>query len=135
MRADTTVLRSLLRLLAAPAPNSANICVVRPALKPSKSKKASKITSRKSSSSPPSDLPVAGPIWNIPQTPLSLGGRLVLLRERLGGRGKDDIEACQVRDDMFRDVVFGDPICHTMTLYASRIEILATNAVTGREVE
>jgi hypothetical protein len=133
VRADTPVLRSLLRLLAAPAPSNASTSIVKPALKPSK--KTGKVAIGKASSSHSSEpqlAPTAGPIWNIPQTTLSLGGRLVLLRERLGGSGKDDIEACQVSDDMFRDVVFGDPICHTMTLYASRVEILATKAVTGK---
>jgi len=39
-------------------------------------------------------------------------------------------EACTVTDEMLRDVVFGDPACHTMTMYSKRIEILATRAVT-----
>lgn len=133
MRADPAVLRSLLRLLTAPAPSNARVNVVKPAPKPRK--KAGKVASGKALPSLFSALTLAttaDPTWSVPQTALSLGGRLVLLRERLDGSGKDDIEACQVRDDMFRNVVFGDPVCHTMALYARRMEILATNAVTGR---
>lgn len=126
VRADTTVIRSLLRLLAGPAPN--HPCPITSTIKKVKKGKASTSTLNLAAAAS------SGPVWEIPQTTLSLGGRLVLLREKLGARDKDDIEACQVRDDMFRGVVFGDPICHSMTLYARRLEILATNAVLGREV-
>lgn len=128
VRGDTAVLKSLLKLLAAPAPN--NPCPIASTLKKGKKSKALSSTSTLSVAAAAS----SGSVWEIPQTTLSLGGRLVLLREKLGGRDKDDIEACQVRDDMFRGVVFGDPICHAMTLYARRLEILATNAVTGRGI-
>lgn len=128
VRADTTVLKSLLKLLAAPAPN--NPCPITSTIKKAKKNKALASTSTVNVAVVTS----SGPVWEIPQTTLSLGGRLVLLREKLGARDKDDIEACQVKDDMFRGVVFGDPICHTMTLYARRVEILATNAVTGRGI-
>ena len=37
-----------------------------------------------------------------------------------------------VTDDLLRGVIWGDPVCHMMALYSRRIEILATNAVTGR---
>ncbi len=70
------------------------------------------------------------PTWPPPPATLSLGGRVVLLRPRSDGRGQDDVEACTVTDEMLRDVVFGDPACHTMTMYWKRIEILATRAVT-----
>ena len=126
LRADTAVLRSILKLLAAPAPNNA---LPGPSAKPVKKyHKAHKSTSTLSLVA----APTMAPIWKVPQTALSLGGRLVLLREKVGSSGKDDVEACQVHDDMFRGAVFGDPMCHSMTLYAKRVEILATNAVTGR---
>jgi len=126
LRADTTVLKSVLKLMAAPAPNSivANLSA-KPGKKPHKMHKSTSTLSLV-------DVPNAAPVWKVPQTALSLGGRLILLRERVGGGGKDDVEACQVTDEMFRGAVFGDPMCHSMTLYTRRVEILATNAVTGR---
>ena len=54
----------------------------------------------------------------------------MLLRTHVQANGPEDIEAVTVNDDLLRDVIFGDPVCHTMALYARRIEILATQAVT-----
>jgi len=71
-----------------------------------------------------------GPIWKIPNATLSLGGRIVLLRPRFDGSGPEDVEAVTVSDELLRDVVFGDPACHTMAMYSKRIETLATQAVT-----
>ncbi|KKA19128.1 hypothetical protein T310_6919 [Rasamsonia emersonii CBS 393.64] len=42
------------------------------------------------------------------------------------------IEACVTTDAELRIVVFGDPMMHSMDLYAQRIETLATNAVTAK---
>jgi hypothetical protein len=114
-RADKSVMKSLLKLYASPTPAPG-----------------------------PTNRPIAwnnpdtwaaesyayGPIWKVPQTTLSLGGRVVLLRPKYDGSGPDDIEAATVTDDLLRDVIFGDPACHTMTMYSKRIEILATRAVT-----
>ncbi|KAF2434409.1 alpha/beta-hydrolase [Tothia fuscella] len=127
-RADPAIVRSLLKLYATPTPsNPCPILSVVPGFsatgkrpKPSKS----------SSWSPPSN-PSASTVWNIPASTLSLGGRIALLRERFGGRGGDDIEVCQVTDEMLREVVYGDPLCHTMVLYSQRIQILATRAATA----
>jgi hypothetical protein len=38
-----------------------------------------------------------------------------------------------ISDEILREVVWGDPVLHMMKLYSRRIEVLATNAVTGRE--
>ena len=35
-------------------------------------------------------------------------------------------------DQELRGVVFGDPVMHMMKIYARRVEVLATRAVTGR---
>ena len=35
-------------------------------------------------------------------------------------------------DEHLRKVVWGDPVCHVMRLYAGRIETLAVGAVTAR---
>ena len=55
----------------------------------------------------------------------------MLLRPRFGGKGYEDLELCGVTDEMLREVIYGDPMAHTMTLYARRIELLATKAATG----
>lgn len=44
----------------------------------------------------------------------------------------EGIVAQTISDDLLRGVVWGDPVCHMMKIYARRIEILATNAVMGR---
>ena len=57
------------------------------------------------------------------------GGRARLVAERAG----ESVEACVVTDEQLRCVVFGDPVCHMMSLYARRIETLAMRAVTVRD--
>lgn len=46
-------------------------------------------------------------------------------------RMNDGVQARIVTDEQLRGVIWGDPVCHMMKLYARRIEILATNAVVG----
>ncbi|KAL1635212.1 hypothetical protein SLS58_010382 [Diplodia intermedia] len=98
--------------------------------------------------------PPPPPTWNVPPGVLSCAGRLILLRDRPppppvtngggGGGGKTapaaamghplgeaNVEACTVADEQLRAAVFGDPMCHMMKLYARRIEVLATRAVTA----
>jgi hypothetical protein len=119
-RADRAIVGSLLKLYAS-APPSAN--PQQPA-GPSSGFKWHKPTTWAA------EAYALRPTWPPPPATLSLGGRVVLLRPRYDGRGQDDVEACTVTDEMLRDVVFGDPACHTMTMYSKRIEILATRAVT-----
>jgi Lipase (class 3) len=71
-----------------------------------------------------------GPTWKIPNATFSLAARVIVLRPKYDGAGLDDIEAVTANDEMLRDAVFGDPACHTMSMYSKRIEILATRAVT-----
>ena len=54
--------------------------------------------------------------------------RKKLVRERMN----EGVVAQMITDELLRGVIWGDPVCHMMRLYARRIEILATNAVTGR---
>lgn len=73
--------------------------------------------------------------WKLPQATLSTGGQLVLLRRqrqrhRSSGavlrRGEGEgVEACMISYAQLRDAVFGDPLKHTMDLYARRIDELA----------
>jgi hypothetical protein len=121
-RADRAIVGSLLKLYASPPPTAA--APTEPAAGPSSGFRWHKPTTWAA------EAQAVRPTWPPPPATLSLGGRVVLLRPRYDGQGPDDVEACTVSDEMMRDVVFGDPACHTMTMYSKRIEILATRAVT-----
>jgi hypothetical protein len=127
VRADRAIVRSLLKLYVTPTPDTP--CAIMQSVVPGvlRSKKSRLKLAAQASSMQTSN---PAPMWDIPSSTLSLGGRVILLRERYESQSPDDIEACQVSDEMLREVVYGDPLCHTMTLYAKRIEILATRAVT-----
>jgi hypothetical protein len=151
-RADKAYVRSLLDLYSTPAPGQSCLDSVTPQRlqplvsnlggKSSSSLAINKIrpTPKKSNSAPPGH----PPIWRVPEATLSNAGRLVLLRsvERYESRPKkkkhiqermdEGVVAQIVTDELLRGVIWGDPVCHMMKLYARRIEILATNAVTGR---
>jgi hypothetical protein len=133
-RADKAVVGSLLKLYATPAPNT--ICPITglpipSSLKPWKRPKWSRLKPAGTWPNNPSSTVSNGPVWPVPDATLSMGGRIVLLRPHVEAKGPEDIEAVPVSDELLRDVIFGDPVCHTMTLYARRIEILATRAVTA----
>jgi hypothetical protein len=121
-RADKAVVRSLLKLYTSPAPSAPQVADPAP---PKSSFKWTKPTTWSADSYAPSQ-----PIWPIPDATLSMGGRVVLMRPKVQGSGPEDVEAVTVTDEMLREIVFGDPACHTMTMYSKRIEILATRAVT-----
>lgn len=85
----------------------------------------------------------ARPVWPVPPSTLSAAGRLVVLRSgdpkaRIKGkktaeeRLSEGVVAQIVTDEQLRDVVWGDPVCHLMKLYAGRIETLAVGAVTAK---
>lgn len=77
--------------------------------------------------------------WRAPSSTLSNAGRLVLLRARgqVNGPGsgslpvptREEVEACGTADAELRGIVFGDPLAHSMDLYARRVEGLASDAV------
>jgi hypothetical protein len=137
-RADPAVISSLLKLYALPAPSSACAATngIIQTMKPRRKRVrwggllAGGMASTTSLNGNASTTTVAGTVWKVPDALLSMGGRIVLMRPSIEGRGPDDIEAVTVDDDMLRDVVFGDPVCHSMELYSERIKILATRAVT-----
>lgn len=149
-RADKSVLKSLLKLYASPAPVAvSNIAstitsMSKPNLRdpsqssPPKTKSKYGFAQRLSrpsksslqtntSSSTSSTLPA----WPIPACTLSPAGRLVVLRQRVGSRVEDDIEAVTVDDEMLRKVVYGDLLKHQMAVYKKRIENVAVRAVTA----
>ncbi|KAK8101511.1 class 3 protein [Apiospora kogelbergensis] len=81
------------------------------------------------------------PTWHVPPSTLSNAGRLVVLRsgdprariksrKTVGERLDEGVVAQTITDDQLRGVVWGDPVCHVMKLYAGRIETLAVGAVT-----
>lgn len=80
------------------------------------------------------------PIWNVPPSTLSNAGRIVVLRSgnpRSKPGGKRTVEevlrqgvvAQFTSDEQLRGVVWGDPLCHAMRLYAGRIETLAVSSM------
>ena len=80
-----------------------------------------------------STIPLGKLWWDVPPATLSNAGRLVVLRVPDGSDGnQSDVKACLVKDDQLRQVIFGDPLVHSMNIYAQRIEVLAVRAVTGR---
>lgn len=86
---------------------------------------------------------VAGPVWKVPYSTLSNAGRIVVLRSgdpkaRLKGkktveeRLNEGVVAQVATDEQLRNVIWGDPVCHLMKLYAGRLEMLAVSAVTAK---
>jgi Lipase (class 3) len=140
-RADKAYIRSLLDLYSTPAPGQT--CPLTSGLGKSSSSLAVNKTGYKSKKSKHAPSQPEAPLWPVPESALSNAGRIVLLRsvERYENRGKkkeihermnEGVVAQIVTDDLLRGVIWGDPVCHMMALYSRRIEILATNAVTGR---
>ncbi|KAM0327612.1 hypothetical protein ACHAQA_005905 [Verticillium albo-atrum] len=82
------------------------------------------------------------PVWPVPTSTLSVPGRIVVLRsgrpETAGTRRSveerldEGVVAHIATDEQLRGVVWGDPVAHSMRLYAGRVETLAVGAVTGR---
>lgn len=133
-RADKSYVRSLLNLYASPAPGSNCIASV-PTLKPCKRRaKPKKTTGQRNNAptAPPS--PTQAPVWRVPAGALSNAGRLVVLRENKNFTTgvEDDVKAEITCDQELRGVIFGDPVMHMMKVYARRVEILATKAVTAK---
>jgi len=83
-------------------------------------------------------------IWPVPVATLSNAGRIVLLRgvqnpetrpkkkKQIFERMDEGVVVQMISDQLLRNVVWGDPVCHMMKLYARRIDVLAMNAVKGR---
>lgn len=129
-RADKAYTRSLLKLYASPAPGSSCIAPIH-ALKSCKNKRTKPNLANNAAATP-----TASPayIWKLPQGTLSNAGRLIVLRENQAGTPgiEDDVKAEITSDEQLRSVVFGDPVMHMMKVYARRVEVLATKAVTAK---
>ncbi|RDA88887.1 hypothetical protein CP532_5511 [Ophiocordyceps camponoti-leonardi (nom. inval.)] len=70
--------------------------------------------------------------WPVPPSTLSNAGRIVVLRgdvSAVDARRVETVEAVACREDQLRGVIWGDPVCHWMSLYAARVETLAAHAV------
>ena len=127
-RADKAYIRSLLNLYASPAPGTT--CTIgKPLLKPCKNKNPKP---KKASNAPALPAPIY--TWKVPPGTLSSAGRLVVLRDHqnAGAEPTNDVKAEITSDEQLRSVVFGDPVMHMMKVYAKRVEVLATKAVTAR---
>ncbi|OIW29441.1 alpha/beta-hydrolase [Coniochaeta ligniaria NRRL 30616] len=152
-RADPAYVRALLGLYAAPPPvalagsgkgGGGGTGGRTPKEKMSKSSLASSTKTGKSGGGKTSaSTAPAGPVWKVPQATLSSAGRIVVLRSgnakaRLKGkktveeRLNEGVVAQITTDEQLRTVIWGDPVCHLMRLYAGRIETLAVGAVTAR---
>ena len=133
-RADKAYVRSLLNLFASPAPGSKCIASL-PAPKPCKRKaKPKKATARQNNAQSANTAPIQAPTWSVPPGTLSNAGRLIVLRENQSSTAgaEDDVKAEITSDQELRGVIFGDPVMHMMKVYARRVEILATKAVTAK---
>lgn len=131
VRADKAYVKSLLELLAAPSPS--------PQGKDSGGQKHSSSGTQPSRSS--SWCPT--PKWKVPPCTLSNAGRLVVLRsgdskarpkdrKTVRERLNEGVVAVTCAEEQLRDVIWGDPVCHLMSLYAGRIEVLAVGSITGK---
>ncbi|KAK5996157.1 hypothetical protein PT974_04585 [Cladobotryum mycophilum] len=122
VRADKPYVKSLLELLASPPPSTS------PPLPPLPSCKDSKDGNKSNSSTS--------------KNTLSNAGRIIVLRsadpsskpkdhKTVGERLAEGVAAVTCREEHLRGVIWGDPVAHTMSLYAGRIEALAVEAVTA----
>lgn len=148
VRADKAYVKSLLELLASPAPRA-----IQAAPKPrekkssghmSSSKTKSKTNLRAKASKPSMQAGAASePIWPVPPCTLSNAGRLVVLRsgtphapptdrKTVRERLDEGVVAATCAEEQLRGVIWGDPVAHLMSLYAGRVEVLAVGAVTAK---
>ena len=132
-RADRAYVCSLLNLYASPPPGSKCTASL-PAFKPCKRKAKPKKTTGHRKNPRSANHSSTLPVWRVPAGALSNAGRLVVLRENKNSTNgvEDDVKAEVTCDQELRGVVFGDPVMHMMKLYARRVEILATKAVTAK---
>lgn len=150
-RADIPYLKSLLELCSRPAPGQSCLNAATPQkLQPLVSgfgKSTSSLNVNKIKQPKPSknvSVPGFAPVWPVPEATLSNAGRIVLLRnveryetlpkkkKQIQERMNEGVIAQIITDELLRGVIWGDLVAHMISLYARRIEILATNAVMGR---
>ena len=126
-RADRAYVRSLFNLYTTPAPGSGCLVSLIPPAPLARPWFNFRRKSQEADGAPSAPLPV----WNVPLGSLSNAGRLVVLRAN-NHAGEDDVTAVVTTDQQLREVVFGNPVMHMMKIYARRIEVLATKAVTAK---
>lgn len=155
-RADKAYVKSLLELFTSPVPSQADNVSSPPSSPPTKLGKAKDkkpktgpTTKKSKATLKPTQAPtqppkIAKPVWKLPSSSLSNAGRIVILRsgdaKANKAKGRRTVEerlnegvlAQVATDEQLRNVVWGDPVCHVMRLYAGRIETLAVGAVTAR---
>ncbi|KAH8664578.1 Alpha/Beta hydrolase protein [Xylariales sp. PMI_506] len=104
---------------------------------------AAKGSHKSSSDKPSSRTRPKKPVWEVPPSTLSNAGRIVVLRtgnpkakvknkKTVEERLNEGVVAQLTSDEQLRGVIWGDPVCHVMRLYAGRIETLAVGAVTAK---
>ncbi|KAI1499749.1 Alpha/Beta hydrolase protein [Biscogniauxia marginata] len=113
------------------------------ASKTSKTSMKSTQSSHSHSSSKSSKPKLPGPVWKVPASMLSNAGRIVVLRsgnpnakvkraKTVEERLSEGVVAQVTSDEQLRGLIWGDPVCHVMKLYAGRIEELAIGAATAK---
>jgi hypothetical protein len=149
VRADKAYVKSLLELLSSPPPPLIRELKEKEKDKkssssnPKKSKSKSNLSSKSSKSQVKTSHSPGKPRWNVPPCTLSNAGRIIVLRSgdpRARSRDRKTVQerldegvvAVTCHDEQLREVIWGDPSCHLMGLYAGRIEVLAVGAVSGR---
>lgn len=142
VRADKAYIKSLLELLATPPPEQ-ELIGNKNAPQPIIANRRG-MRDRYDGNPPPKPPRKHKPqTWPVPTCTLSNAGRIVVLRsgdpmavprERKTVRQRLDegVVAATCREEMLRGVIWGDPVCHLMSFYAARIEVLAVAAVTAR---
>ncbi|TKA75257.1 hypothetical protein B0A55_05753 [Friedmanniomyces simplex] len=127
VRADWAYIKSLAKLIAAPAPNHTG----------GRHRLRERVSRQKLQGDapppPPSKTIKYAMRWPVPDGSLSAAGRMVLLRQKPNVRSRV-VEAVQLTDGELRGVVFGDPAMHRMLVYKQRVDDLAFAAVSGRDV-
>jgi hypothetical protein len=101
--------------------NAGDIIVLRPAVP----------EPRSPSSSPPSS-PAARAAAKRASSVAAVAAAGKSVAERLRDEGV--VQAVAVEEEQLRGVLWGDPVCHSMELYARRVEGLAARMVTGVEL-
>lgn len=148
VRAERAYVKSLVDLLSRPVPSLPSMPATKPSVSALAALGASMSRLDLSLSQPATKKPKAPKIkhpplplrklwWDVPPATLSNAGRLVVLRvpdhrHNPALNASDEVTASLVKDEQLRQVIFGDPLVHSMDLYARRIELLAVRAVTGR---
>ncbi|KAF7545182.1 hypothetical protein G7Z17_g9364 [Cylindrodendrum hubeiense] len=142
VRADKAYIKSLVELLTSSLPP-----ISLPKPKEQRGRKSSsdskKSRSKSTSKSNTRSVSPSRPRWNVPPCTLSNAGRLVILRsgdpkarpkdrKTVRERLNEGVVAVTCHDEQVRGVIWGDPVCHLMSLYAGRIEALAVKSVTGK---